>query len=57
MVGDFNVWCTRLDASSSANFKSDVSRKYLTEWMQNEDMVDVWREENPYKKDFSRRQL
>ncbi len=50
MVGDFNVWCTRLDASSSANFKSDVSRKYLTEWMQNEDMVDVWREENPYKK-------
>lgn len=57
VVGDFNVWCTRLDASSSANFKSDVSRKYLTEWMQNEDMVDVWREENPYKKDFSRRQL
>ncbi len=57
VVGDFNVWCTRLDASSSANFKSDVSRKYLIEWMQNEDMVDVWREENPYKKDFSRRQL
>lgn len=25
--------------------------------MQNEDIVDVWREENPYKKDFSRRQL
>lgn len=37
--------------------KSYVSRKYLTEWMQNEDMVDVWREENPYRKEFSRRQL
>ncbi|XDV53672.1 hypothetical protein PO909_022110 [Leuciscus waleckii] len=57
VVGDFNVWCTRLDASSSANFKSDASRKFLIEWMQNEDIVDVWRDENPYKKDFSRRQL
>ncbi len=35
---------------AAQNFKSDVSRKYLIEWMQNEDMVDVWREENPYKK-------
>lgn len=57
VVGDFNVWCTRLDASSSANFKSDVSRKYLSEWMQSEDMVDAWREENPYKREFSRRQI
>ncbi len=56
VVGYFNVWCTRLDASSSANFKSDVSRKYLNEWMQSDDMVDVWREENPYR-EFSRRQM
>ncbi len=57
VVGDFNVWCTRLDASSSANFKSDGSRKILTEWMRNEDFVDVWREENPHKREFSRRQM
>lgn len=57
VVGDFNVWCTRLDASSSANFKSDVSRKFLNEWMESEDMVDAWREENPYKREFSRRQM
>ncbi len=56
VVGYFNVWCTRLDASSSANFKLDVSRKYLNEWMQSDDMVDVWREENPYR-EFSRRQM
>lgn len=56
VVGYFNVWCTRLDASSSANFKSDVSRKYLNEWMQSDDMVNVWREENPYR-EFSRRQM
>ncbi len=57
VVGDFNVWCTRLDASSSANFKSDVSRKFLNEWMLSDDMVDAWREENPYKRAFSRRQM
>ncbi len=51
------MWCTRLDASSSANFKSDGSRKILTEWMRNEDFVDVWREENPHKREFSRRQM
>ncbi len=57
VVGDFNVWCTRLDASSSANFKSDVSRKYLNEWMQSDDMVDAWGKENPCKREFSRRQM
>jgi len=57
VVGDFNVWCTRLDASSSANYKSDVSRKYLNDMMQSEDMVDAWREENPFKREFSRRQM
>lgn len=57
VVGDFNVWCTRLDASCSANFKSDGSRKILTEWMRNQDFVDVWREENPHKREFSRRQM
>lgn len=57
VVGDFNVWCTRLDVSRSANFKSDVSRKCLNELMQSEDMVDAWREENPFKNEFSRRQM
>lgn len=57
VVGDFNVWCTRLDASSSVNFKSDGSRKSLMEWMRNDDLVDVWREENPYRREFSRRQM
>lgn len=57
VVGDFNVWCTRLDVSRSATFKSDVSRKFLNELMQSEDMVDAWREENPFKKEFSRRQM
>lgn len=57
MVGDFNIWCTRLDASSSANFKTDGSRKILIEWMRNDDIVDVWKEENPYKREFSRRQM
>lgn len=57
VVGDFNVWRSRLDASSSAKFRSDASRKYLNDWMQNDDMVDAWREENPFKREFSRRQM
>ncbi len=35
----------KIRASSSANFKLDVSRKYLNEWMQSDDMVEFWREE------------
>lgn len=57
VVGDFNVWCTRLDVSKSINFKSDASRRYLNELMQSENMVDAWREENPFKREFSRRQI
>ncbi len=29
----------------------------LNEWMLSDDMVDAWREENPYKRAFSRRQM
>lgn len=33
IVGDFNVWCGRLDASSSVCFRSDSSRGVLREVM------------------------
>lgn len=55
--GDFNVRCTRLDMSKSTCFKSDTSRKCLKLLMQGKGMADAWREENPYKREFSRRQM
>lgn len=57
VVGDFNVKCTRLDISKSMVFKDDTSRKCLNMMMQSMDMADAWREENPYKREFSRRQM
>lgn len=57
LVGDFNVWMDRLDASSSAHFCSDSSRGALLKVMQDEDLVDIWRERNPDKRVFSRRQV
>lgn len=57
VVGDFNVWCTKLDASSSTNFRHDMSRKEIMDILQNENMMDIWRHENPERMEFSRRQM
>ena len=57
IVGDFNVWCGRLDASSSVCFKSDSSRGALKEMMKERELIDVWREKNPEGRVFSRRQV
>lgn len=39
VIGDFNVWRTRMDASNSAKFRSDASRKVLNEWMYGEKKI------------------
>ncbi len=56
-MGDFNIWCCRLDACKGQNLRSDQSREALAQIMNTEDLVDVWREENPEVRDFSRRQI
>lgn len=55
--GDFNVKCTRLDMAKNMVYKEDTSRKCLKRLMQSKDMVDAWREENPFKREFSRGQM
>lgn len=57
MVGDYNVWVDRLDASRGVHFRSDSSRKVLKEIMSERGMVDKWREEHPEARVFSRRQM
>ncbi len=39
------------------NLRSDQSREALAQIMNTEDLVDVWREEHPEVRDFSRRQI
>ena len=57
LVGDFNLKCCRLDAVSSATYKFDTSRNVLLKMMDDNSLVDKWREENPNTRAFSRRQV
>ncbi|NP_001139962.1 Transposon TX1 149 kDa protein [Salmo salar] len=56
LIGDFNVRCSRMDASSCAKFRYDSSRNALWKLMNEENLVDIWRAENPNRRVFSRRQ-
>lgn len=57
IVGDFNVWCGRMDVSVGMSFKSDSSRDTLKKVMGENGMCDVWRERNINKRVFSRKQV
>ncbi|KAF3842499.1 hypothetical protein F7725_024450 [Dissostichus mawsoni] len=57
IVGDFNVWCGRLDATASARFGNDSSRGALKRIMEANGLIDVWRERNLDAREFSRRQV
>ena len=57
LVGDFNFKCCRMDAVSNAKFKYDSSRTVFLKMMNENDLVDKWREDNPNKRAFSRRQV
>jgi exonuclease III len=57
LVGDFNVKMNRLDMSRGAIFRSDVSRGVLRKIMCENSLIDIWRDENPNKRGFSRRQV
>lgn len=57
LVGDFNVKMDRLDMTRGAIFRSDVSRGVLRKMMVENNLIDIWREENPNKREFSRRQV
>ncbi|CAB1341265.1 unnamed protein product [Coregonus sp. 'balchen'] len=57
MVGNFNVWCDRLYAMANIRFRWDESRTTLLNVMATKGLVDVWRERNPAKREYSRRQV
>ena len=57
MMGDFNTVFSKQDMAEGMVFKSDTGRKELKALMAENNMIDVWRERNEKKKEFSRRQI
>ncbi len=52
MLGDFNTVFSKQDMAEGMVFKSDVGRKELKELMNENNLIDVWREINGGKKEF-----
>ena len=57
IVGDFNIRCSRLDVGRGVEFRWEKSRGMLMDVMRDKDLIDVWRYENPEKREFTRRQM
>ena len=57
VVGDFNIKCSRLDIGKGVELRGDKSRAMLLGMMADKGLVDVWRYENPEKREFTRRQM
>lgn len=57
MVGDFNtVFCKR-DLADGMVFRADEGRKELRTLMEENNLMDVWRERNEKKREFTRKQI
>ena len=57
LVGDFNIKCSRLDVGKGVEFRWERSRNMLSELMEEKGLIDVWREGNPEKREYTRRQM
>lgn len=57
IVGDFNVKLSNLDIGLYDKLRTDSSRTKLKEIMNNKNLIDILRLENPSVRAFSRRQL
>ncbi len=57
VLGDFNTVIQRIDIVDSMKFTRDRGRNELHNIMEKNDMVDVWREKNGMKREYSRRQI
>ncbi len=57
IIGDFNTVFGKMDIAEGMIFKSDRGRKELKGIMEENEMVDIWRERNEGIREFSRQQL
>lgn len=57
VLGDFNTVIQRIDIDDSLGFRRDRGRNELHNIMDKYNMVNVWRERNGMKREYSRRQI
>uniref|UniRef100_A0A3B4ZW44 Endonuclease/exonuclease/phosphatase domain-containing protein n=1 Tax=Stegastes partitus TaxID=144197 RepID=A0A3B4ZW44_9TELE len=57
IIGDFNVCLSKLDKAKENTYKEDSSRTKLFELMNQNNLIDIWRNLNPLKKIYSRKQV
>lgn len=57
MVGDFNTVFRKSDMADGMVFKVDAGRKELKTLMEENNLIDVWRERNEKKREFTRKQI
>uniref|UniRef100_A0A3P8SXP8 exodeoxyribonuclease III n=1 Tax=Amphiprion percula TaxID=161767 RepID=A0A3P8SXP8_AMPPE len=53
IVGDFNICLTRLDSAKNNTYKNDTSRTELNKLMERNNLIDIWRNLNPFKLQYS----
>ncbi len=56
-MGDFNTVFSKMDIAEGMVFKSDSGRRELKCVMEENNLVDVWRERNEGIREFSRQQV
>ncbi len=57
IMGDFNTVFSKMDIAEGMVFKSDSGRRKLKCVMEENNLVDVWRERNEGIREFSRQQV
>ena len=57
VVGDFNVWCGKIDVAGGMRFKNDASRRALEKMMGENGLRDLWRERNRDERVYTRKQV
>lgn len=57
LIGDFNTILERIDVEDYMVYRSDVGRTELKKMMEKHKFLDIWRERNRVKREYSRRQI
>lgn len=57
IMGDFNTLFSKIDMAEGMVYKSVKGRKELNILIEENDLIDVWRERNEKKREYSRQQI
>lgn len=57
IMGDFNTLFSKMDMAEGMVYKSDKGRKELNVLIEENDLIDVWKERNEKKRDYSRQPI